>query len=158
MATQNYLSLMIDSLNKKKSLLQQIVDCNEVQKSILDCDNLDRDAFESNMLDKGNCIDEINILDEGFQSLYNRVKVELETNREDYTEEIKALQQLIREVTELGTRIEVQEKRNKVKVEEMFRRERKEHQTAKRSASMAQSYYQSMNKLNFEPQFMDTKK
>lgn len=158
MAAQNYLSLMIDSLNKKKLLLQQIVSLNDEQERILDDENLDGDAFEANMKGKGDCIDEINKLDDGFQLLYNRIKEDLEADRTKYSEEIKTLQQLIRDVTELGTRIEVQEKRNRVKVEEMFRRERKEHQTAKRSASMAQSYYQSMNKLSYEPQFMDTKK
>ena len=64
---------------------------------------------------------------------------------------------LIRTVTELGAKIEVQEARNKAKVEDMFRRERQEHKEAKRSASMAKSYYQTMNRLSSEPQFMDTK-
>ena len=64
---------------------------------------------------------------------------------------------LIRTVTELGAKIEVQEARNKIKVEDMFRRERQEHKEAKRSASMAKSYYQNMNRLSSEPQFMDTK-
>ena len=64
---------------------------------------------------------------------------------------------LIKAVTELGAKIEVQEARNKVKVEAMFRRERQEHKEAKRSASMAKSYYQNMSKMSNEPQFMDAK-
>ena len=67
------------------------------------------------------------------------------------------MKKLIKEVTELGAKVEVQEVRNKVKVEAMFRKQRQEHKEAKRSASMAKSYYQNMSRINDEPQFMDTK-
>ena len=106
---------------------------------------------------KGSCIDELDLLDEGFQSLYDRIKEELAGNKTKYSSEIAAMKQLIKGVTELGAKIEVQEAHNKVKVEAMFRRERQEHREAKRSASMAKSYYQNMSKLSNEPQFMDTK-
>lgn len=157
MSTNNYIQMMIDSLNKKRSILESIVELNIRQDEILSTEELDREAFDKNLTDKGDLIDEILKLDEGFQSLYNRVKSELEENKANYVSEIEVMKILISEVTELGAKIEVQESRNKVKVEDMFRRERRETSTAKRSASMAKSYYQSMNKLNFEPQFMDTK-
>ena len=155
--TDNYLQMMIDSLNKKKEILLGIISYNEQQNEILSASEFDSEAFDANMKAKGNCIDELDKLDEGFQSLYNRVKEELENNKESYSNEIAAMKTLIRTVTELGAKIEVQEARNKVKVEDMFRRERQEHKEAKRSASMAKSYYQNMNRLSSEPQFMDTK-
>ena len=96
-------------------------------------------------------------LDEGFQALFNRVRDEINNNKAMYTEEIAVMKKLITEVTELGAKIEVQEAHNKVKVEAMFRRERQEHKEAKRSVSMAKSYYQNMSKVSNEPQFMDTK-
>ena len=151
--TTNYLQMMIDSLNKKKKILTRIVELNEEQDAILSEPVLDDEAFDSNMKAKGDCIDGLDKLDEGFQSLFNRVRDELEVNKAMYTAEIAS----ITEVTELGTKIEVQEARNKVKVEAMFRRERQEHKEAKRSASMAKSYYQSMSRVSDEPQFMDTK-
>ena len=157
MTANNYLQMMIDSLSKKKEILDKIISLNEEQDSILSETELDDNAFDSNMKAKGGCIDELDKLDEGFQSLYNRVKEELENNKESYSDEIKAMKTLIRTVTELGAKIEVQEARNKIKVEDMFRRERQEHKEAKRSASMAKSYYQNMNRLSSEPQFMDTK-
>ena len=137
--TTNYLQMMIDSLKKKKGILIRIIELNEEQNQILSEETLNGDAFDDNMKAKGSCIDELDLLDEGFQSLYDRMK------------------QFIKEVTELGAKIEVQEAHNKVKVEAMFRRERQEHREAKRSASMAKSYYQNMSKLSNEPQFMDTK-
>lgn len=148
---------MIDSLNKKKELLTRIIALNEEQNEILSRPELDDDAFDTNMKAKGDCIDELDRLDEGFQSLFNRVRDAINVNKATYANEISAMKKLITEVTELGARIEVQEARNKVKVEEMFRRERQEHKEAKRSASMAKSYYQNMSKVSYEPQFMDAK-
>ena len=154
--TTNYLQMMIDSLNKKKKILTRIVELNEEQDAILSEPVLDDEAFDSNMKAKGDCIDELDRLDEGFQALFNRVRDEINNNKAMYTEEIAVMKKLITEVTELGAKIEVQEARNKVKVEAMFRRERQEHKEAKRSASMAKSYYQNMSKVSNEPQFMDT--
>ena len=155
--TTNYLQMMIDSLNKKKDILTRIVALNDEQDAILSTTMLDDAAFDSNMKAKGDCIDGLDRLDEGFQALFNRVRDEINNNKAMYTEEIAVMKKLITEVTELGAKIEVQEARNKVKVEAMFRRERQEHKEAKRSASMAKSYYQNMSKVSNEPQFMDTK-
>ena len=147
--TTNYLQIMIDSLKKKKDILDKIIVLNETQNKILSNTEFEHDAFENNMHEKGECIDELEKLDEGFQSVFDRIKEELSDN--------KTMKTLIKAVTELGAKIEVQEARNKVKVEAMFRRERQEHKEAKRSASMAKSYYQNMSRVSDEPQFMDTK-
>ena len=155
--TTNYLQIMIDSLKKKKDILIKIVSLNEEQEKILSKEELNQDAFEGNMHEKGECIDELEKLDEGFQSVFDRIKEELSNNKQMYVDEIETMKKLIKEVTELGAKIEVQEARNKVKVEAMFRRERQEHKEAKRSASMAKSYYQNMSRVSDEPQFMDTK-
>ena len=148
---------MIDSLEKKKDILVKIISLNETQDEILSREELNQDAFENNMYEKGKCIDELGKLDEGFQSVFDRIKEELSNNKQLYSNEIESMKKLIKEVTELGARIEVQEARNKVKVEAMFRKQRQEHKEAKRSASMAKSYYQNMSRINDEPQFMDTK-
>lgn len=155
--TTNYLQIMIDSLEKKKDILVKIISLNETQDEILSREELNQDAFENNMHEKGKCIDELGKLDEGFQSVFDRIKEELSNNKQLYSNEIESMKKLIKEVTELGARIEVQEARNKVKVEAMFRKQRQEHKEAKRSASMAKSYYQNMSRINDEPQFMDTK-
>lgn len=157
MATENYLSVLEDSLNKKKAILERIVAYNEVQKEILSASDFTEEKFEANAEDKESCINEIDVLDEGFQRIYNRVKEELENNREAYVDQIKSLQSLIREVTELGVKIETQEKRNKELAVKRFAELRQELSSAKRSASMAKAYYQNMNKISSEPQFMDSK-
>ena len=106
--TTNYLQMMIDSLNKKKGILIRIIELNEEQNQILSEETLNGDAFDDNMKAKGSCIDELDLLDEGFQSLYDRIKEELAGNKTKYSSEIAAMKQLIKEVTELGAKIEVQ--------------------------------------------------
>ena len=55
--TTNYLQIMIDSLEKKKDILVKIISLNETQDEILSREELNQDAFENNMHEKGECID-----------------------------------------------------------------------------------------------------
>lgn len=158
METENYLQIMMDSLKKKKNVLQQIVDYNNEQEAIVTADELDGDKFQKNMEDKSACIDELNMLDEGFQSVYDRVKENIQRYKLNYKNDILILQQLIKEVTSLSATIQAQESRNKLQVDRKFRQLRSETKTAKRSVSMANKYYKNMSQISYEPQFMDKKK
>lgn len=158
METGNYLQIMIDSLIKKKDILQKIVEYNTEQESILKEAEFNGDAFQKNMELKSECIDELNRLDEGFQMVYDRVKEDVQMYKQNYKSDIERLQQLIREVTSLSAAIQTQESRNKLQVERRFRQLREETKTAKRSMSMANQYYKNMAQISSEPQFMDKKK
>lgn len=158
METGNYLQIMIDSLIKKKDILQKIVEYNTEQESILKEAEFNGDAFQKNMELKSECIDELNRLDEGFQMVYDRVKEDVQMYKQNYKLDIERLQQLIREVTSLSAAIQTQEARNKLQVERRFRQLREETKTAKRSMSMANQYYKNMAQISSEPQFMDKKK
>lgn len=158
METGNYLQIMIDSLIKKKDILQKIVEYNTEQESILKEAEFNGDAFQKNMELKSECIDELNRLDEGFQMVYDRVKEDVQMYKQNYKPDIERLQQLIREVTSLSAAIQTQEARNKLQVERRFRQLREETKTAKRSMSMANQYYKNMAQISSEPQFMDKKK
>ena len=152
METENYLQIMISSLEKKKKILQDIVDYNVEQERI------DGDKFQKNMENKAECIDMLNALDEGFQSVYDRVKADVEMYKQNYKADIQRLQQLIKEVSALSATIQAQESRNKLQIERKFRELKQETKTAKRSVSMANKYYQNMSRVSSEPQFMDSKK
>ena len=115
-------------------------------------------AFQKNMENKSDCIDELDTLDEGFQMIYDRIKADVNEYKVRYKEDIKFLQQLIKEVTELGVTIQAQESRNRVKADMKFRQLRQETKAAKRSISMANTYYRNMSGISSEPQFMDQKK
>ena len=158
MDTENYLQIMIDSMLKKKGILKQIIAFNEEQEELLKEEEFNGDAFQKNMENKSDCIDELNALDDGFQMIYDRIKADINEYKARYKEDIKTLQQLIKEVTELGVTIQAQESRNHVKADMKFRQLRQETKTAKRSVSMANKYYKNMSRISSEPQFMDQKK
>ena len=158
METENYLQIMTSSLEKKKKILQDIVDYNVEQERIVTSGEFDGDKFQKNMENKAECIDMLNALDEGFQSVYDRVKADVEMYKQNYKADIQRLQQLIKEVSSLSATIQAQESRNKLQIERKFRELKQETKTAKRSVSMANKYYQNMSRVSSEPQFMDSKK
>ena len=158
METENYLQIMTSSLEKKKKILQDIVDYNVEQERIVTSGEFDGDKFQKNMENKAECIDMLNTLDEGFQSVYDRVKADVEMYKQNYKADIQRLQQLIKEVSALSATIQAQESRNKLQIERKFSELKQETKTAKRSVSMANRYYQNMSRVSSEPQFMDSKK
>lgn len=158
MESKNYLQMMIDSLQMKINILEEVVKLNEEQTAFATTDTVSEDAFQANMERKGELIDNLERLDEGFDSVFKRIEEELKQNKEQYTNEIKQLKLLITQVTDLGMKVEAQEARNKVLIQNKFTQMRQDIQTAKRSTKMANTYYQNMNKLSYEPQFMDKKK
>lgn len=158
METENYLQIMTSSLEKKKKILQDIVDYNVEQEQIVTSGEFDGDKFQKNMENKAECIDMLNVLDEGFQSVYDRVKADVEMYKQNYKADIQRLQQLIKEVSALSATIQAQESRNKLQIERKFCELKQETKTAKRSVSMVNKYYQNMSRVSSEPQFMDHKK
>lgn len=86
-----------------------------------------------------------------------RVKETLDGHKDEYKSEITDIKELIKSVTELAVRVQAQEARNKVLAENRFAQMRKEVSNAKRNTQAASTYYNSMNKLNFEPHLMDQK-
>ena len=159
MDTQNYVDIMIDSLVKKEELLKQIVDYNEAQQTIVTAPEFKEEAFEKNVADKGEVVEKILQLDEGFNSVFNRIKEELQNNKKKYAKDIERLKTLVASVTELGVRIQAQELRNKQLVEKRFAQMRKELSQAKRTTSTSNAYYKNVNNLNqYESHFLDQKK
>lgn len=158
MSTENYLQIMKESLKKKQDILKKLAALNDEQSNIVNASEFDGEAFQKNVDDKDVLVSELLKMDEGFTALFNRVKEQLLQNKEQYADDINTMKQLIKEVTELGVKVETQEARNKELIGGRFRTMRKEVQNAKRSTQMANEYYKNMNKLSTEPQFMDRKK
>ncbi len=158
--TENYLQMMIDSLHMKKNLLTGIVELNTNQVAMADEKNseFDEQKFYANVEEKGELVEQLLKLDDGFDALYVRVKELLEQNKAQYASEIAQMQNLIKEITDLSVQAQAQEARNKILVEKRFRMMKQNIQNAKRSTRMANVYYQRQNQLDNQPQFMDQKK
>lgn len=155
----NYIDILKDSLDKKLRILDRIIQLNAEQESVLKSDTVDYDRFDATIEDKEECINELQSLDAGFQSVYDRVKEMLLKNKDVFRDDICLMQEKIREITEKSMDIQSQEARNKEAFQNRVVSSKKEIKTAKTANKVASSYYQSMNRLNVvESQFLDTKK
>ena len=140
-------------------MLDRIVEANKEQKDILSQEEMDTDRFEANLNEKGNLIDELNLLDDGFQEIYGRIKDVISTNRDAYKEEIKQMQKLISDITERSVTIRAEEERNRQLATKQFDSMRGNIGSAKRSRQAANSYYSNMSRVNMvDAQFMDKRK
>lgn len=145
---EQYITILEDSLKRKKEVLDEIIKKNEEQKKILEAEGFDIEAFDKNTDEKGGLIDKLNLLDSGFEKIYEHVKEELAENKEKYAEQIKNMQELIREITERSVSIQAAEQRNRKQVEAKFREEREKIQLGKSSMKVARQYYNNMNKIS----------
>lgn len=153
---ENYLNILKDSLVKKESILNELLIKSEEQSKIVKSDNVDWDKFAKIVEEKGELIDEIMKLDDGFEVLYDRIKKELDKNKEVYKDIIKEIKTLITSVTEKSANLEAIERRNKVIIEGAFANTRKEIKQSKLGQKAAADYYNKMNKINtVDPQLMD---
>ena len=156
---ENYIEIMIQSLEKKIRVLDGIIDLNREQKILLENPSLGPEEFEQNVKRKGQKIEELDFLDEGFQQLYDRVKEELDENRERYASQIRRMQDLIREISAKSASIQTQEARNKTLAEQKFASVRKQVKQVRNGQKIVKQYYDNMKKTyHTDPQFLDNKK
>lgn len=155
---ENHLSILSESLDKKIKVLEEIQKYNEVQEASFKDGKANLDDFDQAVEQKGQLIEKLNKLDEGFEILYANLAEQLKGNKEQYAAQIKVLQQKIKQVTDLGMTIQAQEQRNKALVEQFFAKERQGIRQGRQSSKVAYDYYKNMNQSNFvPPQFMDSK-
>lgn len=158
-SNKDYLGILIQSLNKKIVVLDKILVENAKQSEIIAAEKFDFDKFDEVYAEKENLINDLKLLDSGFEKVYNRVKEILDVDRRLYTNEIKAMQDLIRIIISKAADVEVSEKRNHEAMTAKNVMLKKQVKTVKLTNKAAAEYYQTMNKLKVvEPQFMDKKK
>ena len=155
----NYIDIMIQSLEKKAVILDQLIELNKQQKLYLQDPNLSPEDFEKNMNRKAALIDGLNQLDSGFEELFERVRDALHADQDAYVPQIKRMQDLIREITEKSNTVQTQEARNKEQVQRKFADVRKQVKGVRNSQKVVRQYYQNMVKQGgTEPRFLDNKK
>lgn len=156
---QTYINIMIQSLDRKIQVLDQIIDVNLRQESILEDKRADIEEFDKCVEEKSSLIEQMQQLDSGFEKLYARVEEELQSNREAHTEEIKVMQSRIRMITDKSMEIQAQEARNKDLMIRKFAYVKDTAKSLRTNSKIASQYYKNMMKINYvDPQFMDNKK
>lgn len=156
---KNYISILIQSLDKKIRVLDDIMKKNEIQREGLEDPNLDPDDFDKIVEEKSALLDQLEVLDNGFEEVFEKVKAELDGNRETYRAEIARMQEQIRKITDKSMEIQTQEARNKDLMQKKFASVRKQAGEIRHSQKIVNQYYKNMMKSNYiDPQFLDNKK
>ncbi len=157
--SEQYLTILQESLKKKINVLDEIIRLSKMQAEALSKEPRSYEEFDRCVDDKDVCIGQIDSLDNGFESIFQKVKQELDGNRTKYADWIKECQALIAQVTEKSVEIQALEARNKQLVEEVMQKDRRGFRQGKRSVEVARNYYRNMNLNNVvSPQYMDKKK
>ena len=154
-----YLTILIESLQKKSKVLEDISAYNERQSQLFKSGDASLESFDGLVEEKGKLIDALVKLDEGFETLYERIADEVVANKDLYADQIRQLQEWIKKVTDQSVAIQAQEARNKDLVENYFRNQRQQLKSKKQSSQVAINYYKNMSRTSVvPPQFLDSKK
>lgn len=139
-----YVTMMVDTLKKKEDVLTYLLEKTREQEMLLRSDELDQDAFSITIEEKGNGLDDLNEIDEGFDALFKTVKQELMSHREEYRDQIKEMQTLIGKISDLGVQIQALEQQNSERFKMYLSDKRKEIRDFHVNSRTATSYYQNM--------------
>lgn len=151
--------VLVESLEKKSRILDEVIKENRTQELLLKQEKLDMEAFNASVDRMGELAEKLELLDEGFEAVYDRIRQELIGNKLIYRAEIKRMQELIAEITEKVVGINAARMRNKMQAENQFKKSRQQIGRASSKMKVSQNYYNNMNRLNYvAPQFYDNKK
>ena len=101
-------------------------------------------------------------LNEGFESVYERVRGELQNNKELYRDEILVMQELISTITGKAVKIEAEQNRNKANAEKMFKDKRDSLKGQRNTVQKLNLYANQMHNVvpkgQLDAAFLDKKK
>lgn len=156
---QSSAQILLQSLEKKNVLLDQMISLNSEQEVILKREEFDMDAFDEAISRQSACLEELDKLDHGFEAVYDRVREELMQNKERYRTEIAGMKEQIQQITDKIVTINAGNMRNKMLAENQFKKKQLAIGSGMSKNKAASNYYNSMNNLNYvSPQFYDSKK
>lgn len=156
---QSGAQILLQSLEKKNGILDEMILQNKAQEELLKQENLDMDAFDKAIDRQSAYVEELDKLDNGFEAVYDRVRDELMHNKEQYRVEIAAMQKLIQAITDKIATLNAGNMRNKILAENQFKKQKQAIGSSVSKTKVARNYYNSMNHLNYvSPQFYDNKK
>ncbi len=143
--TGTYVNIMKESLVRKKTYLQEILELTNKQGELAVAQELEEEAFSIIVDRKDVLISNVNEIDKGFTAVYDRVRKEILEDKELYKDELKSIQELIKQCVDLGVVIESAELRNKSALETAFAKSYRGVKQLKQSKQVVNKYYKSMS-------------
>lgn len=147
-SVDNYLQIMIDSLNKKEKLIDEILERNKAQYDLIKdklYEDVDWTAFNLRVTEKEIAIDKIIEIDDGFDETYKLVKDEVATNKDKYRDKVLKLQEIIGRLTDKGVSVQTGEERNRQIIDNIFSKTRQDIKKQRTGIKVASNYYKTMS-------------
>lgn len=140
----SYVRMLLQTLEKQEVTLQEVLEITKEQSAIANGQEFDEDAFGDTLNRKEVLIARLNTLDDGFASVYGRVRSVILEQKGAYKDEILKMQEYIKKCTNLGTEIKVLEERNRDKLMQCFSEKQKQYGSQLNAATVASKYHQTM--------------
>jgi len=157
---QLQIEILVESLENKQRLLEEILSYTKEQAELLAKETLDLRSFNNIMKNKQIRIEKLVQIDDGFEQLFNRVRGPITAQPNLYKELIKRMKTLIQVISDLGVDIQVQEERNKQQFNRKNHSVKGEAKTLRSHKSAMDTYQTNYNnhKQVGQPHFFDSKK
>jgi len=154
-----YIAMLGDILAQKKKVTEEILWVTLEQETALAPELEDMERFDALMTKKEPLLSKLEELDGGFSDIYAKVQAALNGQKEAYKEEILAMQQLIREITDISVKIQALEERNRQMFENYLRGRKQQFKTARKNSRTADAYSKTMTGApQGESVFLDKRK
>lgn len=140
-----YVDMMVDTLKRKEEILTIIYNKTKEQEILLKEEELNQEKFNELIQEKGERIEQLNQMDEGFDRLFRQVEREINANREAYREQIQKMQKMITLVGELGMKIQALEHQNSERFKIYLSAQRKTIRDFHVNSRTASTYYKNMS-------------
>lgn len=158
----SYVNLLIESLEDKIKVLDEIIKTDAEQADILKEHEIDLDELRENQEKIGELAGKLDKLNDGFESVYSKVRNELQDNMDLYRDEIKKMQELITVITDKSVKIEAEQSRNKSSAGRFFKDKRKELSDRRNAVQKINLYANQMHSVipkgQADAAFLDKKK
>ena len=141
----NYIQVLLTTLKKQEQTLEELLQITQEQSRIADRKDFDEAMLDTSLDRKEILIAKLNEYDDGFTSVYGRIRNEVKQDPEMYQKEIQEIQRLIKQCTDLGVEIRVLEERNRDKLTQCFANRQKVYAARRNAASVTSHYNQTMN-------------
>lgn len=155
----NELQILIEALDKKHAILLSILDDSKKQYELSRLTTFDLQEFDDLVEHKDKLLEDMEDVDQGFDTIFSRIKSELLDNTSLYADEIGQMQNRIRLIIDCGAEISATEMRTKETLKDSINVQRRELSQKKASSKTVIDYYKTSNQLNnLQPFFLDQKK
>lgn len=139
-----YIQILRGSLEKKERLLNNLLEITKQQSECIQKTEFDMDEFDELMNIKQEMIDELNAVDDGFESIFERIRDFLKEHKQQFASQIIEMQNRIREITNLSVSLQALEERNRKRLEVVFAQKQREINQHRKSNNAVNNYYNTM--------------